>query len=67
MGTNPDHLKAGFQLMEMLAMGKYGVYVWSSFGLALIVVIVCTVQARRRHASVILDIARRLKRMESAE
>jgi len=53
--------------MEMLAMGKYGVYVWSSFGLAAIVVIVCTVQARRRHAAVIRDIARRLKLMESVE
>ncbi len=53
--------------MELLAMGKYGVYVWSSFGLAAMVVTVCVIQARRWHAAVVRDIARRLALMESSE
>lgn len=53
--------------MEALAMGKYGAYVWTSFALALIVVIACAVQARRRHRAVIRDIARRRKLMENVE
>ena len=53
--------------MEALVMGKYGAYVWTSFGLALIVVIACVVQARRRHRAVIRDIARRRKLMENVE
>ncbi len=53
--------------MEMLAMGKYGGYVWSSFALALIVLVACVVQARRRHRAVIREIAKRSKLMESVE
>ncbi len=30
-------------MMEVLAMGGYGAYVWSSFGLTLIVVVICVV------------------------
>jgi heme exporter protein CcmD len=51
--------------MEWLAMGKYGAYVWSSFGLTFAVVIICAVQARRRHDAVIQDIKRRIRIMES--
>ena len=53
--------------MEALAMGKYGPYVWSSFGLTLIVLVACVVQARRRHRAVLRDIARRRKLMETVE
>ncbi len=31
-------------MSEMLAMGNYGAYVWSSFGLTLIVLVVCVIQ-----------------------
>lgn len=51
--------------MEMLAMGQYGFYVWSSYGLALAVLVICTAQARRRQRHVFRDVARRLETMES--
>ncbi|MDZ7643585.1 MAG: heme exporter protein CcmD [Woeseiaceae bacterium] len=53
--------------MEMLAMGQYGWYVWSSFGLTFIVVIICVVQARRRHSSVFRAVAQRVELMERTE
>ncbi len=48
-------------------MGGYGAYVWSSFGLTLIVLIVCVVQARRRHQTVLQQIKTRLRAMERQE
>lgn len=54
-------------MMETLAMGKYGAYVWTSFGLALMVVGICFVQARRRETAVIRDIARRIELMGNTE
>ncbi len=53
--------------MNVLAMGQYGAYVWSSFTLALIVLIVCVVQARVRHNKTISDIKTRLHAMEPKE
>ncbi len=38
--------------MDMLAMGEYGSFVWSSYLLTLIVVIASMVQARRRHRQI---------------
>ena len=38
--------------MELLAMGEYGPFVWSSYFLALIVVIVSAIQARQRHRQI---------------
>jgi len=52
-------------MTEMLAMGGYGAYVWSSFGLTLIVLIICVVQGRRRHARVLHDVKTRIRAMES--
>ncbi len=52
-------------MMEALAMGGYGAYVWSSFGFTLIVVIICVVQVKRRHRQVINDIKTRLRAMET--
>lgn len=52
-------------MTEMLAMGGYGAYVWSSFGLTLIVLIICVVQGRRRHARVLHDVKTRILAMES--
>lgn len=54
-------------MMEALAMGKYGAYVWTSFALTLIVMVVCVVQARLRQARVYRQISTRVKAMESAK
>jgi heme exporter protein D len=54
-------------MMEVLAMGKYGAYVWSSFALMLIVMIVSVMQARVRHRRVYKEIESRLRAMESAQ
>lgn len=52
-------------MSEALSMGNYGAYVWSSFGLTLIVLVVCVVQGRRRHSRVISDVTTRIRAMES--
>lgn len=52
-------------MSEAIAMGDYGAYVWSSFGLTLIVLVVCVVQGRRRHSRVINDVTTRIRAMES--
>jgi heme exporter protein D len=51
--------------MEFLMMGKYGAYVWSSFGITAVVIVICVLQARRRHKMVLSDLKARLKAMES--
>ena len=51
--------------MEILMMGKYSAHVWSSFGITAIVIIVCVVQARGRHRSVLNDIRTRIRALES--
>lgn len=53
--------------MDVLTMGKYGAYVWTSFGLTLAVVVTCILQARRRHRAVLRDIAKRIQLTETAE
>jgi heme exporter protein CcmD len=50
--------------MESLAMGGYGAYVWSSFGLMFAVVIVTIVQARVRHNKMLHEIKVRIEAME---
>ena len=52
-------------MSEMLAMGNYGAYVWSSFGLTLIVLIICIVQGKSRHRTVFKDVQKRIRAMES--
>ena len=54
-------------MIEALAMGKYGWHVWSSFGLTLAVLIICSWQARRLHKSVLGDIRTRIHAMESEQ
>ncbi len=51
--------------MDALTMGGYGPYVWSSFGLTLIVIIICALQARRLHRRIFIDITARIRAMES--
>jgi heme exporter protein D len=54
-------------MTDMLAMGGYGAYVWSSFALTLIVVVICVVQVRSRHQQVFSDIKTRLRAMEAEQ
>ena len=49
----------------MLTMGNYGAYVWSSFGLTFIVLVICVVSGRRRHAKILKDVRTRIRAMES--
>ena len=48
-------------MREFLEMGGYAGYVWSSFGLTLLVLVANVVMARRRHAAKLMEAARRLK------
>ena len=52
-------------MTEMLAMGEYGAYVWSCFGLTFIVLAICIVQGRRRHARILDDVRTRIRAMET--
>jgi len=54
-------------MMEIFLMGKYGAFVWSSFGITAVVLIICVVQARRRHQHVLSDLKTRIKAMESEQ
>jgi heme exporter protein CcmD len=47
--------------MENLAMGNYGVYVWSCFVLTLVVVLFSDWRARSRHKRIYRDIEVRIK------
>ena len=53
--------------MELFMMGKYTAHVWSSFGITAVVLIICVVQARRRHRNVLSDLKVRIKAMESEQ
>ena len=50
--------------MDALAMGNYGAYVWSCFGLALIVIVFSEWRARARHNQIYLEIEVRIKALE---
>ena len=50
--------------MDALAMGSYGPYVWSCFGLALIVLLGSEWRARARHKQVYREIEVRIKALE---
>ena len=52
-------------MTESLAMGEYGAYVWSSFGITLIVLVVCAVQGASRHKAMVRQLTSRLHAMES--
>jgi heme exporter protein CcmD len=51
-------------MMDKLAMSGYGFYVWTSFGLALLVLIWNEWSARRRHRNVWRDVEVRIKALE---
>jgi heme exporter protein D len=52
-------------MSEIFAMGNYGAYVWSCFGLTLAVLVICVVQGAQRHKSVLNDVKTRIRAMES--
>ncbi len=47
--------------METLAMGEYGIYIWSSFLLGAVVLLICDWRARLRQRQVYRDIEVRIK------
>ncbi len=51
--------------MGVLEMGSYGAFVWSSFGLTFLVVIICAFQSRVRHQRTLREIKQTLKAMEA--
>ena len=53
--------------MDIFVMGEYGTYVWSSYLLTLIVVVVCVIQGRRRHQMIADTVKRQLKLKEVGE
>ena len=53
--------------MEALAMGKYGIYVWSCFGITFLVVIAMDVMSRARHKRTYREIEVRIKALEERE
>ena len=53
--------------MDGLAMGGYGAYVWSCFGLTLLIIVFSEWRARIRHRRVYRDIEVRLKALEERE
>ncbi len=53
--------------MELFAMGEYGPFVWSSYLLTLIVVVVSAIQGKRRHQMISDAVRRQLKLKEGDE
>jgi heme exporter protein CcmD len=53
--------------MDAFTMGSYGVYVWSCFGITLIVVLFADWRARLRHKQVYRDIEVRIKALEDRQ
>lgn len=51
-------------MMEAFAMGKYGAYVWTSFGLAALVFVFNEWRTRARHRKIYRDVAMRLRATE---
>jgi heme exporter protein CcmD len=52
-------------MMEVLAMGGYGNFVWGAYGLTVIVLAICIVGGRVRHTKTINDVRRRIRAMEA--
>ena len=53
--------------MEGLAMGNYGAYVWTCFGLTLAVVLINEWRVRSRQSTVYREIEVRIKALEDPE
>ena len=53
-------------MTNLLAMGGYGAYVWSSVGLTFVVIVICLIQARLRHRKIFSDIQKRIRALEAS-
>ena len=53
--------------MDTLAMGNYGVYVWSCFALTFAVIVLSEWYSRVRHRRVYRDIEVRIKALEERQ
>ena len=54
-------------MMTALAMGKYGAYVWTCFGLTLFVFVIIEWRTRARHKRIYKDVAMRLRASEETQ
>ena len=54
-------------MMDALDMGKYGIYVWSCFGITFLVVVVMDWLGRMRHRRVFKEVEVRVKAMEEQQ
>ena len=52
-------------LNEFLHMGGYGAYVWSSYGITLLVLVVNIILPVRQKTRLLADIARKVRRARS--
>ena len=52
-------------LSEFFHMGGYAVYVWSSYGIALVVLVINIILPARQKTRLLADIARKLRRARS--
>lgn len=50
------------QISEFFAMGGYGSYVWASYGIAVVVLLVTALAPLRQHRKLIARLARRARR-----
>ena len=53
--------------MDALAMGNYGIYVWSCFALTFVVVVIADWRSRVHHKRVYREIEVRIKALEERE
>lgn len=52
-------------LTEFLHMGGYGFYVWTSYGITLLILIINIILPARQKTRLLADIARKLRRARS--
>ena len=52
-------------MKEFFAMGGYGFYVWTSYGIAAVALVATVLMARHRHREQIARIVRRIKREQA--
>jgi heme exporter protein D len=56
---------AKMNLNEFFHMGGYGFYVWTSYGIALVVLLLNIILPARQHRKLLTDIARKARRAGS--
>jgi len=52
-------------LTEFLDMGGYGFYVWTSYGISLLVLVINVILPTRQKTKLLADIARKIRRARS--